>query len=146
MPYAVRLERIAAIKTPVGPDPLSAVTRMILQHSMLEAFVRGISRAAATLRAQECLVALRRWQATHTRWPRSLKAAVTEAGMRAVPADPYDGKPLRLVMLAGAPVVYSVGRDGTDDGGQKDSKFDTQDGDLLYRLPAGEEARRIRPS
>jgi hypothetical protein len=89
---------------------------------------------------------LRRWQAAHPRWPRTLMAAARDAGMKAVPIDPYDGKPLRLVMLDGEPVVYSVGRDGKDDGGQKDSKLDTQAGDLLYRLPVVENRREIRPT
>jgi hypothetical protein len=33
----------------------------------------------------------------------------------------------------GRPVVYSVGKDGKDDGGTVDSKNDTQPGDLIYR-------------
>ena len=56
--------------------------------------------------------------------------------MKDVPADPYDGKPVRLAVVEGQPAVYSVGRDGKDDGGQKDSKFDVQPGDLIYRLAA----------
>ena len=55
--------------------------------------------------------------------------------MKSVPLDPYDGKPMRLAMLDGKPVIYSVGRDGKDDGGQKDSKLDMQAGDLIIRPP-----------
>ena len=61
--------------------------------------------------------------------------------MKTVPLDPYDGKAMRLAVLDGKPVIYSVGRDGRDDGGQKDSKLDMQPGDLIYRLPQAE-ARR----
>jgi hypothetical protein len=37
-----------------------------------------------------------------------------------VPLDPYDGKPLRLVIRPGEYVVYAVGTDEKDDGGQDD--------------------------
>ena len=45
---------------------------------------------------------------------------------------------MKFVILDGQPVVYSVGKDGKDDGGKLDSKNDSQPGDLIYRLsPAG---------
>ena len=91
-------------------------------------------------------MALRRWQLTHRSLPRSLSNAIKDAGLKSIPIDLYDGKPLRFVVLGGEPVVYSVGRDAKDDGGRKDSKYDMQPGDLLYRLPAIEERRRIRPT
>ena len=34
-----------------------------------------------------------------------------------VPVDPFDGKPLRYLVEPGRYVIYSVGRDGVDDGG-----------------------------
>jgi hypothetical protein len=42
-----------------------------------------------------------------------------------VPADPYDGRPLRYQKLTKGYVVYSVGEDGNDDGGdeKKDITF-----------------------
>ena len=65
---------------------------------------------------------------------RVLTVAVKEAGLKAIPTDPYDGKPMRVAVLDGQPAVYSVGKDGRDDGGQIDSKYDTLPGDLIYRL------------
>ncbi len=47
-----------------------------------------------------------------------------EAGLTTVPIDPYDGKPLRLSIVGGQLVIYSVGKDGKDDGGRVDSDFD----------------------
>jgi len=146
VPSAEVLTKITAVKKIEGPDPLSVVTGMLVAPEILEPLVRATSRARATLRATECLVGLRRWQLTHRGLPRSLLIAVMDAGLKSVPTDPYDGKPMRLVTLGGEPVVYSVGRDGKDDGGQKDSNKDMQAGDLLYRLPAIEERRRIRPA
>ncbi len=62
---------------------------------------------------------------------------IAAAGLKTVPADPYDGKKMRLAMLDGQPIVYAVGKDGKDDGGQKDSDRDQRPtGDLIYRLPS----------
>ena len=66
--------------------------------------------------------------------PRVLTVAAKEAGLKAVPTDPYDGKPMRTAVFDGQTVVYSVGKDGRDDGGQKDSIYDTKPGDLIYRM------------
>ena len=75
-----------------------------------EAYARAIARAVATFRAMECLIALRRWQLAHRGSPADLAAAIKGTSLKAVPIDPYDGKPMRLAMLDGEPVVYSVGR------------------------------------
>jgi hypothetical protein len=147
LPAAEVLTKIASMKRIDGRDPLSVFTANMISVEVLEALIRATSRARTTLHANECLVSVRRWQLTHRGSPRSLLIAVKDAGLKSVPSDPYDGKPLRLITKDGEPVVYSVGRDGKDDGGQKDSKNDAlNSGDLLYRLPAVEENRKIRPS
>jgi len=69
------------------------------------------------------------------RGPGQLADACREAGLAAVPADPLDGKPMRLAVLDGVPLAYSVGKDGFDGGGRVDSQRDTQPGDLTLRLP-----------
>jgi hypothetical protein len=90
---------------------------------------------AASIHATECLVAVRRGQLAHRELPRDVKSAIQGSPLNAVPVDPYDGKPMRLALLHGQPVVYSVGRDGKDDGGQVDSDRDPRpSGDLIYRL------------
>ncbi|MGP0065388.1 MAG: hypothetical protein ACLQGP_17520 [Isosphaeraceae bacterium] len=144
IPYGARLARIAATRPPRGDDALSLVVRAMppMADGMLVSLAQGISRATASLRATECLIALRRWQLAHRGLPRALAVVVKEAGLKAIPTDPYDGKPIRLAVIDGQPVIYSVGRDGRDDGGLKDSNRDMQPtGDLIYRLPAVE-ARR----
>ena len=45
-----------------------------------------------------------------------------------------------MATLGGQPVVYSVGKDGRDDGGSEDSDFDRRPGDLTFRIPADGEA------
>jgi hypothetical protein len=132
-PYAERIVKARALKITGGDDVFSRL--VILMTADSESFMRAISRATASLRATECLVAVRRWQLGHRGVPRDMKTAIQGSPLRAVPVDPYDGKPMRLTLLNGQPVVYSIGRDGKDDGGQVDSDRDQRPaGDLIYRL------------
>jgi hypothetical protein len=39
--------------------------------------------------------------------------------LAAVPTDPFDGQPLRYKKLAKGYIVYSVGENGKDDGGDQ---------------------------
>ena len=48
--------------------------------------------------------------------PASLEQ-LTPCFCQSVPADPYDGKPLRYKAHGVSFVVYSIGSDGHDDGG-----------------------------
>jgi hypothetical protein len=91
-------------------------------------------RYQAALRGTQCLVALRRWQLEHSQPPKDLDTVVKAAGMPGVPIDPYCDQPLRMTLLQGEPVVYSVGEDGKDDRAMADWRFGSQPGDLLFRL------------
>ena len=52
-----------------------------------------------------------------------------------MPADPFDGAPLRLRRVPGGLVVYTVGPDGVDDGGSLDPGRLVEPGtDLGFRL------------
>jgi hypothetical protein len=145
LPYARRIEQIGALKIAKDGDLFSITIDATLPA--VQAVVQALGRMTATLRATECLVALRRWQLTHQGLHRSLESIVKEAGLKAVPIDPYDGKPMRLAVIGGEPVIYSVGKDGKDDGGLKDSDRDMRPaGDLLYRLPTVEDRPGIRPA
>jgi hypothetical protein len=126
LPFAGRLEKIAAMK---------------FWEPVVVAYSQAMGRVTASLHAAECLIVMRRWQLTHRGLPRALLVAVREAGLKAVPTDPYDGKPMRVAVFEGQPIVYSVGKDGHDDSALKDSKFDTQPGDLIYRMSPTEVRR-----
>jgi hypothetical protein len=93
-----------------------------------------LAKTTASLHGLETLAAVRRWQIAHKSLPRNLAAACREAGLKAMPIDPFSGQPMKFVVQGGQPVVYSVGKDGKDDGGTVDSKNDSQPGDLIYRL------------
>jgi len=62
-------------------------------------------------------VAAERHRLRHGTWP-ALLAEIVPEFLPALPADPFDGQPLRYKRLPEGIVIYSVGPDGVDDGGQ----------------------------
>jgi hypothetical protein len=94
-------------------------------HTLLEAKLHGL----------QSLAAVRRWQVAHKAPPKDLATACREARLNPLPTDPYTkDQPMKYAVIDGAPVVYSVGRDGQDDGGRVDSVRNTRPGDLISRL------------
>jgi hypothetical protein len=84
---------------------------------------RGLARLAAGCAA---------YKAKHGKYPEKPAELVPEF-LPEVPADPYDGRPLRLKRADGGLVLYSLGRDRKDDGGRpEDDKKES--GDLVFRL------------
>jgi hypothetical protein len=70
----------------------------------------------ALLRCTVVALAAERYRLRHGDWPRTLADLVPDY-LLAVPLDPFDGAPLRYRRSDGGAVVYSVGEDGRDDGG-----------------------------
>jgi hypothetical protein len=94
-----------------------------------------LNRRDRQLHGTQCLVALRRWQIEHKGAPPDLATMVKAAGLPRVPGDPYSGEPLRMAVLEGKPVIYSVGPDGKDDGAQIVwNEARNQPGDFIFRL------------
>ena len=99
-----------------------------------DAFFGAVARNRTTLAGTECLVAVRRYALAHGSLPADLAAATGEAGLKAVPTDPYSGQPMRYKVIDGKPVVYSVGWDRKDDGGVVDWDNGNRDGDFIFRI------------
>ena len=57
---------------------------------------------------------------------------VVPAYLDAVPRDPFDGAELRYKRLEKGYVVYSIGEDGSDDGGKERSKGKKQNCDETF--------------
>jgi hypothetical protein len=75
-------------------------------------------RSQADLRCAIVGVAAERYRRDNGRWPEALDE-LTKGYLKAVPNDPYDGKPLRYKRLADGVIVYSVGPDGVDNSGAR---------------------------
>ncbi len=138
LPFAQRQAKVQS----AGGFPASnssapvELARLLNDLVSTAAIIEAFRFADANLHGIETLAAVRRWQIAHKNLPKDLAAACKEAGLKSVPIDPYSGKPVKFVVLNGRPVVYSVGKDGKDDGGRTDNKFNSQPGDLIYCLDA----------
>jgi hypothetical protein len=138
------LEQLAGLPDPSKAFPGETVLGEVLRELQpaFQAAIQAFGRSEAALRAAEGLTAVRRWQLTHGGAnPPDLASAFRASGRQAVPADPYDGRPIRLAVVEGKPVVYSVGKDGKDDGGLVDSDYDRKPGDQVYTIPAAPQGR-----
>jgi hypothetical protein len=120
-------EQERVIKSTRGGGVLSGLllpsTYKVLYAALDGDASRGLVRVA---------VAAARFKAKHGKYPDAPAALVPEF-LPEVPADPFDGRPVRFKPADGGVVVYSIGRDRTDDGGNPwDDKKKT--GDLVFRL------------
>ncbi len=82
------------------------------------------ARAIAALRAAKIALAIERYRLAKSGLPDSPDDLVPKL-LDAVPSDPFDGQSMRYKKLEKGYVVYSVGEDGKDDGGdeKKDITF-----------------------
>ena len=86
-------------------------------HEFAPGAVRRTMMAETGRRVVITAVALKRFQLKHGQFPDSLSALCPEF-LAAVPVDPMDGNPLRYRKNDdGTYLLYSVGEDGVDDGG-----------------------------
>ena len=113
---------------------VSVILGRILDPSVspfLEARTRNLTRRHGA----QAVVALRRWQLQHTEPPRDLAQVMSDAGVNAVPADQFADAPLKLAEVGGEWVVYSIGPDDKDDGGQVEwNNQPGQPGDVVFRM------------
>ena len=83
----------------------------------LASFLTRILNAEAAKRVAITAIALKRYQLKNGKWPENL-AELTPAFLPSIPLDPVDGKPLRYRRNEDDTyVLYSIGEDGVDDGG-----------------------------
>jgi hypothetical protein len=70
----------------------------------------------ACFRCAVVAVAVERFRRANGRWPATL-GEVVPRHLAALPRDPFDSQPLKLASRPDGVVIYSVGPDGADDGG-----------------------------
>ena len=108
-----RLMQLAGDRNPI--NRYNAMMTLLIMPATASSF-QATGRSAALREVMRCAIAAKRHQRKHGQWPPSLAAAVPEF-LPAVPADPFDGKPLRLIANEAEIVIYSVGKDLQDGGG-----------------------------
>jgi hypothetical protein len=111
--WVPRLTELAATLKP-GTTPVLLDQLMPNVAKMAEM----IQRSYAQMRCAIAAVAAERFRRDKGRWPESLTELVAAGLLPAVPADPFDGEPLRLKWTADGLIVYTVGPGGRGDGSQ----------------------------
>jgi hypothetical protein len=94
--------------------------------------LRSAVYAAGSMRTYKTVVTtaihVERYRIEHGDWPESLGDLPDGR-----PTDPYGEEPLRYKSMHDGVIVYSVGPNREDDGGEQDGVF-VQDGDVAFRL------------
>src|SRR5262249_45479809 len=100
----------------------------------------------AFLRCGITAIAVERFRLVNGRWPDQLED-LAPGFLSKVPADPFDGQPLRYPRLKEGVIIYTVGEDRKDDGGRRVLiKAGEPDVDVGFQLWDPEHRRRpVRP-
>jgi hypothetical protein len=93
----------------------------------------GCVRSTAELRCATVMLALERYRQATGKWPDSLHS-LAPRWIAKVPVDPFDGKPVRYRRFEQGVIVYSVGMDEIDNGGELEKPDGSQGADLGFRL------------
>lgn len=123
-------ERQAAMDSlPVPPPERETIlVRHVLasatSNSVFARLQESVLRDQAALRCAIVGIACERYRIKHKAWPKSLESIPRDL-LPELPDDPYDGKPLRYVRTADGVVVYSVGPDLADNGGDLERRTTT---------------------
>ena len=126
LPYAEAYAQLDAIAQAAQADPeLSPVTRAMAPNFARAYFIE--TRAETMRRAAQLSVNLRAYRQQHGAYPESLDAL----GVREIATDPFTGAAFRYERGGDDFVLYSVGANGSDDGGLHDPKAASNDYVLL---------------
>lgn len=109
------LAQLEATKTLAAQRP----AKMKISSKLLSVAFRAIefyARAEAITRCTIAGLACERFRMAHARWPTSLGELVP-AYLDNVPTDPFNGQPIAYDDQGDVLVIYSVGDNGQDDGG-----------------------------
>ena len=96
------------------------VSQPTIARLLLPAMIKiriAFLRSQARLRSVVAAIAAERYRLKQGGWPEKLEALVP-AELKQVGLDPFTGQPLIMKRLADGLVIYSVGENRTDDGGQ----------------------------
>src|SRR5205085_10642424 len=83
---------------------------------MFVKYLDNVAEDEGYFRSAAAALAAEQFRQARGRWPTTLDELVPEY-LAAVPRDPCDLRPLRLARRPDGIVIYGVGRNGTDDGG-----------------------------
>ena len=115
LPRGERLAACEAITADFNSGKRGGLLTKILMPALLRTY-QIETRHVADLRVARTALAVQRYRLAQGKLPQALDELVP-AYLDAVPTDPFGGQALRYSLRAKGYVVYSIGEDGTDDGG-----------------------------
>ena len=116
--------------------PANELSQMIINEHEYE----EVAVAEAHLELTNVGIAMTRYRLEHGSFPEKLDTLVPRY-LNEIPLDPFDGKPLRLLLKENQHVVYSIGPDGKDDHGKPLSRGYLLGGDITFALTAPKDGR-----
>ncbi len=119
LPFREQKQQLATLEK--QPRDVADIFTNLLMAA-LSRMPRVLQYDQARLRCATVALAAERYRLDAGSWPESAEVLVKAGLLREVPADPFDGKPLRCNRTADGVVVYSVGPDEEDNGGKLNRK------------------------
>jgi hypothetical protein len=140
MNRAVEIAKLPAEEQQARMQELEATAKD--QPVLVGLFVPALSkvheaslRTQAQLRCASAALAAERFRQAECRWPQAWDELIAAGLLHDGPIDAYDGKPLRMRRVDDGLVIYSVGPDGEDNGGNLTARKIPQPGtDVGFRL------------
>jgi hypothetical protein len=127
-----------------GAEPVTLVEVVVYTTDKFDCYCR---RTQARFRCASSAVAAERFRLKQGRWPQGL-AELCPGFLKDVPVDPFDGKPLRFRPLDDGVLIYSVGADGIDNGGnvQRQKSPDEPGMDIGFQFWSVAKRRQVAPA
>jgi hypothetical protein len=119
---------------PPGTSPLHA-NKYVLVALMFPSLTASFDAYATAVAHRDTLVtgiAAQRYNQKTGRFPAQLTDLVPDY-LPSIPLDPFNGQPLHLITQGNALLIYSIGRDNKDNGGQT-STDNSPDPDIVVRI------------
>jgi hypothetical protein len=133
MPYPKKLKVGKQLATKAKESDESKRAFGILLVTPWDEYFVHDAKTHAQLLLSETALAIERYRLAHQDQLPAMLQDLVPAYLQAVPADPFDGKPLRYNRLPKGYLLYSIGEDGVDNGGM-DWNSETKTGDLTFTV------------
>jgi hypothetical protein len=135
-------QRLKGLETTLVNHP--ALVRVLApRHSVI---AQATCRRIAHCRSAIAAIAVERYRLKYGRWPNSLSDLIPDL-MPVPPMDPYRKASLGFAKVTDGVVIYSVGPDGKDDGGDVDGNHPATRGtDIGFRLWDPDKRRQPPPA
>ncbi|MGH7137257.1 MAG: hypothetical protein ACREHD_16055 [Pirellulales bacterium] len=123
-------------------DQFPREARRLRPAMVLVLAVDTVGRGTARRDVARTAIAVERFRRANGQLPDALSDLAPDF-LPQVPADPFDGAPLRWLASGDYYRVYSIGPDGVDHGGTVADSPMT--GDIVFRVPLGKTASENAP-